>query len=180
MNGDEGWVERLRRGDRGALEEIVAVYGERLFNFILRLIGDRAAAEDVCQEVFMKVYRAGDKLRQPQVFQSWLYTVARNLSISHLRRRRSESRRPTPQPRLAEGPEEATAQAELERVVEEAIERIPEPFRSALLLCQTEKLSYEEAARVQGCSLKTFSSRLHRAREKFRELVRPYLFGVRA
>lgn len=168
-------VDRLKKGDEAAFREAVDRYGERILNFIYQMIGDRAAAEDLAQDVFVKLYMKAGRIRQASALSTWLYTTARNAAINYLRHRGVVQRVTPIPPRDPATPPAAAESTELRQVIEDAIARIEEPFREALVLCVLQGLSYNEAAAVMGCSPKTVSSRLFRARERFRQLLRPYL-----
>jgi RNA polymerase sigma-70 factor, ECF subfamily len=122
-------------------------------------------------------------------FSTWLFTIARNLSLNELRRRsrhRADSLdetfadddehpvRQAPDLRTT-GPTEQLLRDELETKVEEAIAELPEKQRTALLMCRHEEFSYEEIAKVIGCSLSATKSLIHRARETLKEKLKPYL-----
>ena len=124
-------------------------------------------------------------------FSTWLYTIARNLCLNELRRRRRHPAESLelmaapegveggggrlPEDRAAVAPPDALLRRELERNVEEAVAALPENQRTALLLCREGELSYEEIARVLGCSLSATKSLIHRARETLKQRLKPYL-----
>ncbi|MBI4566137.1 MAG: RNA polymerase sigma factor [Planctomycetes bacterium] len=174
---DDRLMQTLAAGDGDALREIFRRHGRALFGFIVRLIGNRAAAEDLTQEAFLRVYRNANRYVPGGGFRAWLYTIARHLAMNHVRDRSMEkTMTPVPEP-VAPPPE--PERSELRKAIDLAIGGVPEPFRSALVLCVVEGLSYEEAAEACGCSVKTLSSRLARGRERFRELMAPYLANGR-
>jgi RNA polymerase sigma-70 factor (ECF subfamily) len=132
---------------------------------------DRATAEDLSQETFLRVFQHADRYVAGGGFRGWLFAIARNLALHHLRHRAIE-RRPVPAALAGSDPAE---EAELKRAVEVAIDRVQEPFRSAVVLCSIDGLSYEEAAVACECSVKTLSSRLARGRAQLRGLLAPFL-----
>ncbi len=167
----------VRRGDLGAFEQLVEIHKDPLHAYLVRMVGDRAWAEDLSQETFLRVYRNRDEYVERTHFRAWLYRIARNLALDFLRREKfrravarsgelADRRRP-PSP-----PEEMKAR-ELETAVGEAILALPPKFRNVFVLCTLEGMSYEEVADVEGCPVKTVSSRLARARDRFaRNLAR--------
>lgn len=178
----------LRRGDLGAFEDLVRAHKDPLYAYFARMVGDRSWAEDLCQETFLRVYRSRDEYVERNEFRAWLFRIARNLALDFLRRekrRRALSlSRATPGalepdfvPAGALAPPEELATRELARKVEEAILDLPPRFRNVFVLCAVEGLSYEEVARVEGCPVKTVSSRLSRARRRFQRMIDPYLVG---
>lgn len=167
----------LRRGDLGAYEQLIEKYKDVVYSYLARLVGDRAWAEDLCQETFLRVYRNRDEYTERHQFKAWLYRIARNLALDFLRR---ERRRPTvalpPGPvHVGPGPAEETRARELEGAIERAIGQLPVKFRNVLVLCALEGMSYEEAAEIEGCPAKTISSRLSRARRRFADSLEAYL-----
>ena len=174
---DDARMIRLRSGDKETLRELMERHGGVVLNFLYRMTRDRETAEDLTQETFLRVFRNADSYRPGQGFCPWLFTIARNLANNHRRRRRLETQiRPDSNGRQ-DDPASAVENGELQHKVEENLHRVEEPFRSALILCVLQGLSYEDAAKVCGCSVKTLSSRLARARARFRTLMHPYLRG---
>lgn len=171
MDSDDAILAALAAGGTEALRALIGRHGEAVLNFLHRMVRDRAAAEDLSQETFLRVYRHADRYVPGGGFRGWLFAIARNLALKHLRHRSLEEKS-GPRPERAGDPAE---HAELRRAVDAAIDRIEEPFRSALVLCSIDGLSYEEAAAACSCSVKTLSSRLARARARLRSLLAPFL-----
>ena len=179
---DEALAARLIAGDQRAFEAIVLRWRDRIVDLAHLLTGDRHAAEDVGQEVFIRLLRRPDAYDPKRSFRAWISTVARNLCHDRWRRESTRARyqhtaahdlrfgpRPVPSP-----PEEAAheeAQAELRTAVAE----LPPKFREAYVLCGVRGLSYEEAAEICGCPAKTVSTRLARARKRLVERMKEWL-----
>lgn len=171
---DDGLMTSLGAGRTDALREIIRRHGPALVNFLCQLTGDRAAAEDLSQETFLRVYRHASRYVPGGGFRAWLYTIARHLALNHQRDRALERER-LPEPAPPVPAPDGGERGELQQAIERAVEAVSEPFRSALVMCVLHGLSYEEAAAACGCSVKTLSSRLARGRERFREAMTPYL-----
>jgi RNA polymerase sigma-70 factor (ECF subfamily) len=172
---DDELMASLATGDAEALQGLFRRHGRDLLNFLYRLTGDRATAEDLAQESFLRVYRHASRYVQGNSFRAWLYAIARNLALQEKRTRALLARTRPPEACERRPPAPDGERRELLQAIQRGIEGISEPFRSALLLCVLNGLTYEEAAQACGCSVKTLSSRLARGREQFRRLVMPYL-----
>jgi RNA polymerase sigma-70 factor (ECF subfamily) len=159
----------------------LADHADSLKAYATRLLGDPTAAEDVAQDAFLALYR---HLNQVPIaaFRPWLFRVARNLCLDQLRRRKfklslfrdlqKDDEQPfTPSDLRAVQPDEVAEAREANATIEKAIEELPLKFREAFLLCEVEGLSYEDAAAVMNCPVKTVSTRLFRARQRFKSLV---------
>lgn len=154
------------------LEQLWDRYNHRLKSFIRSRVADEAEADDVLQEVFIRVHRnlccqPDSEWDKPE---AWIYQIARNLIIDHYRRRRelAEMSETLPaEPDLPEDDPTATLAFSLKEVVDE----LPEPYRQALLLTEYEGLSQKELAERLGISLSGAKSRVQRAREKLRDLL---------
>jgi RNA polymerase sigma-70 factor (ECF subfamily) len=186
---DAALMLRVKRGDRAAFAELVEKYKQPLFNFICRHLRDEAESEDLAQNVFLQVYKSRQRYVQTAKFSTWLFTIARNLCLNEIRRR---SRHPAEsleenhnehedQPqrqyedKSAALPVENVLQGELAGKIEEALGELPEAQRTAILLCRQEELSYEEIAKILGCSLSATKSLIHRGRETLKERLKTYL-----
>ena len=180
---------RVKRGDRAAFAELVGKYRQPLFNFIFRTLRDETETEDVAQNTFLQVYKSRARYQRTAKFSTWLFTIARNLSLNEIRRR---SRHPAEsleethaehddQPsRQYEDkkvflPTENVLHGELAKKIEEALDELPENQRTAILLCRQDEVSYEEIAEILGCSLSATKSVIHRGRETLKEKLKPYL-----
>ncbi|MCA3010078.1 MAG: RNA polymerase sigma factor [Phycisphaerales bacterium] len=165
-----------------AYHRALAEHADSLKAYAARLLGDAIAAEDVAQDAYLALYRHIQQV-PTAAFRPWLFRVARNLCLDQLRRRkfklslfrdlqRDDDDQPfTPVDRASDRPDEVAETREANAAIEQAIEQLPMKFREAFLLCEVEGLSYEDAAAVMGCPVKTVSTRLFRARARFQSLV---------
>lgn len=182
---------RVRNDEPGAFEELVENYQRRLVGVLHHILADATEAEDVAQEVFLRIYRARKKYRAQAKFSTWLFTIANNLALNALRNRQrkptvalptndSGSLGPRPAERLAydhrEPPTRRLAQQELSEVVRRAVESLNERQRIAVLLNKFEEMSYADIAKVMGLSTKAVKSLLSRARTNLRAALEPYIF----
>ena len=189
VDPDAALMLRVREGDRHAFETLVDKYKQPVVNLVARTIGDFTEAEDIAQHVFVQVYKSAHRYEVTAKFSTWLFTIARNLSLNEIRRRSrhpadsldetfaNDETNPIRQATDVQttGPTEQLLRDELEAKVEEAIADLPEKQRTALLMCRHEEFSYEEIAAVVGCSLSATKSLIHRARETLKERLKPYL-----
>jgi RNA polymerase sigma-70 factor (ECF subfamily) len=190
---DEDLMLALKHGDEGAFGELMRRHRGRIVNFVNRLIGDRDRAEDLAQEVFLRVYRHAGTYRVTARFTTWLYTIASNLGKNELRnraRRRNVSVEDTPRELRQEdyhlgtredflSPERISELNDRQRKVRYAIDTLPEHFRMMLVLRDLEGFSYEEIASMQDLPLGTVKSRINRARLEFKKRVEPLLAASR-
>ena len=179
MVSDEELLAQSLDGDLNAFEVIVNRYKDRLYNFVLRFVGDQETAEDIVQETFLRAYRNRGSFQAIAKFSTWIYTIAGNLAKSELRRRRrwrflslgSQDERGTTfeLPDESARPDKATETALAEMRIEDAIARLPERYREAVILRDVEGLDYEEIAQIIGCPLGTVKSRINRGRLRLQE-----------
>ncbi|MBI4497142.1 MAG: sigma-70 family RNA polymerase sigma factor [Chloroflexi bacterium] len=175
---DEFWVEEARRRPE-AFAELVRRYQDRIFSYALRMTGSREDAQDLAQETFIRVYAHLDRFRTEERFSPWIYRIATNLCLSHLKRRtRTAVATAEPDPdALPGGPEAALEEQEARHLLQQAILDLPEHYRTVILLRHVEELSYEEITRVLGLPLGTVKTRLFRARELLQARLQTYRYG---
>jgi RNA polymerase sigma-70 factor (ECF subfamily) len=181
----------VRDDEPGAFEELVARYQSRLVGVMHHLIGNLQEAEDLAQEVFLRVYRARKKYRARCKFSTWFFTIANNLALNVLRARQ---RRPVVRlntrdsgplgPRPAEQlvhdsgsqPSKRVQQTELAAVIRQALDGLNERQRLAVILNKFEDMNYAEIAEVMGLTTKAVKSLLCRARENLRAALQDYVY----
>jgi RNA polymerase sigma-70 factor, ECF subfamily len=182
---------RVRDDEPGAFTELVEQYQHRLVGVMNHLVGNVEEAEDLAQEVFLRVYRARQKYRPRAKFSTWLFTIANNLALNHLRARQ---RRPVVPlavhdsgplgPRPAEQlvrdqeaqPVHRLQQLELAALIQQAIQGLNERQRMAVVLNKFEDMNYAEIADVMGLTTKAVKSLLSRARMNLRATLQSYVY----
>ena len=176
-DSDQLLVARVQKGDKRAFDMLVLKYQYKVQAIVSRYIKDFDEVQDVVQEAFIKAYRALGSFRGESQFYTWLYRIAVNSAKNYLvaRNRRppssdvdvddADSYGGSESLRDLDSPENLFFRDELERVVDEAIQGLPEDLRSALTLREFEGLSYEDIASVMECPVGTVRSRIFRARE---------------
>jgi RNA polymerase sigma-70 factor (ECF subfamily) len=187
---DVDWqlVTRVQRGDKQAYELLVAKYQRRITRLLSRIIRDPADIEDVAQEAFIKAYRALPGFRGESAFYTWLYRIAINTAKNHFAAQsRRGSTQSTADPEDAENFDDALAlrdvatpdavllSKQVGEAVNQAIERLPEDLKTAIVLRELEGMSYDEIAAAMNCPVGTVRSRIFRAREAIAADLRPLL-----
>jgi len=174
------FLDRLRAGDAEAFEELVRAYQHRVFGVALRMLGNRAEAEEVAQEVFLRAHRALAGFRGEARLSTWLYGISSRLCLNRLASSEWRLARPGGDAllRLASSAPDAGALAErdeLERALEQAIADLPEDRRIVVVLRDLEGLPYEEIAQALDVPVGTVRSRIHRARLDLKEKLERFL-----
>src|SRR5437016_5630296 len=186
---DSAVVSEFLGGEERAFQELVERYQTRLLNFVYRTIGDREKAEDLVQEVFIRVYRHLHRFDRSKKFSTWVYTIASNLAKNELRNRSrnplvlfqtvqknfQDEDRPLQFEDSTSRPDDMYRKRHLREIVEESVAKLPEHHRHVFVLRELEGKSYEEIAEITDCNLGTVKSRLNRARNSFAEIVAPYM-----
>ena len=178
-------------GHKAAFDILVQRHKGRLYSYLMRLLRDPGAAEEVAQETFVRAYVHADKYRNIAKFSTWLYTIATNLVRNRIRKARSapklfslsfgrseedgDEREPIDLPDDADLPDRALEKSELHRLVAQGIERIPAKYREAFVLREVNHFTYEEIAAITGLKLGTVRSRINRGRGHFREVMEPLM-----
>jgi RNA polymerase sigma-70 factor (ECF subfamily) len=190
---DELILRLLRRGDFRAIDLLAKNYGGRILGFVGNILQDSAAAEDICHDVFVKLFERHVDCRDVGAFSTWIFRIARNMALDRLRRNEIHKRvlRNIERSQLANdgvhsfrertpGPLEEMERAEMQEKFEDALLALPEHFRTIFVLREKEEMSYTQIAEVCDITEKTVSTRLFRARRELRDLLRPYLDGKKA
>lgn len=185
---EAAFVARLCARDEAAFNELFELYERRVFALVFRMMGRRAEAEEITQDVFVQVFRAVESFRGDSKLSSWIFRVAVNLCKNRMKyhsRRAGRAQQGLDSlgdhasMRAAEGvsagsvarPDEMVEGIQLERVVQLAIEKVDPEFRQLVILRDVEDLAYEEIAEVTGLKEGTVKSRIHRGRAQLRAEV---------
>lgn len=188
---DEEVVERVVAGDTSLFEILMRRYNQRLFRVARGILSDDAEAEDVMQEAYVRAFRELAGFRGEARFSTWLTRIACNEALARARKRRRlvpigiGGDEPPDPPAATAGPERELENRELQAVLREAVEVLPDPLRSVFCLREIEGLSTEQTADLLGLSEENVRVRLHRAKRSLRhtlderigrEVRRLYLF----
>ena len=184
---DEDLVLRVQQGDKSAFDFLVIKYQHKIIQLVNRYVKDPSEAQDVAQEAFIKAYRALGNFRGDSAFYTWLYRIAINTAKNYLvsRSRRNsdyqvdiqdaEVFENAPQLQGMETPERHLLNQEIVDTIQEAIDKLPEDMRTAIMLREFEGMSYEEIAETMECPVGTVRSRIFRAREAIDNKLNPLL-----
>ena len=186
---DNDLVRAYLEGDAACFPRLVERYQARMVNFLYRSIGDRERAEDLAQEVFIRVYKHLHRFDQDKKFSTWIYTIASNLAKNELRNRSrnplvlfqtltsqwSDDHRPLQFEDSSYRPDDLFRKRHLQELVQRAVEELPEHHKIVFVLREIEGKSYEEISEITATNLGTVKSRLNRARHNFAEIIAPHL-----
>jgi len=182
VTGPPTLVDRLKAGDEEAFTEFVVTYQNRVFSVAFKLLRNRADAEDVAQEVFLRAFRGIGQFRGDAAIFSWLFTIAYRLSISHLLKEpQGRLVHEGDDPRLTNGSEAAddsrTAfeRRDLKLAIQRAIKRLPEEHQIILVLKHSGAYTIQEIAELLAVPIGTVKSRLHRARMSLKDELKEFL-----
>ncbi|HSW49660.1 MAG TPA: sigma-70 family RNA polymerase sigma factor [Bryobacteraceae bacterium] len=168
---DPDLIARTKRGKVEAYNILVSRWEKRVFNYLLRLVGNREDAMDLSQEVFLKAYQSLGKLQDPARFGPWLFRIAHNEAISHLRRKRPEVELNVEAPSGASRPR--LEPLELTLAVERALGWLSEEQREAIVLKVFQGFKFEEMAEVLSCPVSTVKSRVYSSLDVLRDALAP-------
>ncbi|HUE96603.1 MAG TPA: sigma-70 family RNA polymerase sigma factor [Longimicrobiaceae bacterium] len=184
---DHELVTFARSGSEKAYRELLGRYERPVFSIVYRMVRDRELAEDLAQETFVKVFNRLDSYNPKYKFSSWIFKIASNLSIDHLRKkelhtvsldgsRHARTDEEIESSRISvatsdENPEELLEAKELGNEIEEAIGQLRAEYRTAIMLRHVEGRPYEEIAEIMDVPLGTVKTYIHRARTELRELL---------
>ena len=179
-------VRAFQAGDEKAFEDLIRRYQRQVANIIYLTLGSREVVEDLTQEAFIRVYRSVAKFEFDASFYSWLYRITVNLCIDEIRKRNikktfsldffsegqvEEKEKPS---KRIQTPSDALLESEKKDVVSRALQKLRSSHRSVLILREYEDLSYEEIAQTLKISVQAVKSRIFRAREEMRILLKDY------
>jgi len=168
-------IRGAQQGDRQAFARLIERYWDGLYRWLYHLAHDSHTAEDLAQEAFLKALNGLHTFRPGTNFRAWLFRIAHNTFANH--RRSSRPRQPYPEdlPAGDEGPAERALSREALQLLGRAVGRLPEDFRSALLLRAEEGLSFRDIGRVLGITEETARWRVFKARQKLMTVLAPQL-----
>ncbi len=186
---DTALVNAYLEGETRTFDVLVERYQTRLLNFVYRIVGDRERAEDLVQEVFVRVYRHLARFDRSKKFSTWIYTIASNLAKNELRNRSrnplvlftsmtkgwEDEERPLEFEDPTSRPDDLFRKRHVRELVESSVAQLPTHHREVFVLREIEGRSYEEIAEITHCNLGTVKSRLNRARNSFAEIIEPSL-----
>jgi RNA polymerase sigma-70 factor, ECF subfamily len=169
-------VERCRRGDLGAFEELYRAHARRIFSLAVRMLGNTADAEDLLQEIFLSAHRKLDSFRGEAALGTWLYRLATNHCLDYLRSRAARTNQVTDALEDEAGLFEPAGRTLADQTVtkmdlERALARLPEGCRAAFVLHDVQGLEHREVAEALGIAEGTSKSQVHKARLRLRALL---------
>jgi len=193
VKDDAQLMLRFQEGSEKAFEEIVRRYQKKILNLAYRYLGaNYSFAEDVAQEVFVRIFKSRKSYTPSAKFSTWLFRIAINICLNEQRRMRpvqfssshgagdersQDFERAGPADGKTPSPKETLEKEELRRQVRDAVSRLPEKQRLAIILSRYEQMSYEDIADAMDCSLEAVKSLLFRAREGLRKSLSKYVRG---
>lgn len=174
-DADHQAIKRFLAGDASAFEELYHRYQPYVYNVVYGIVQNPDDARDVTQDVFLHVYDSLSRFRGGSSLSTWLYRVAVNAAITHVRKQKRHPHIPLDALREFRAetdtePEQQIARIEAQQAVQEVLAQLPEQQRAVLVLRYFQELSLEEIAEVMNCSVAAVKVRLHRARNSFRRL----------
>jgi RNA polymerase sigma-70 factor, ECF subfamily len=173
------WMARIREGDMEALRLLVETHQARIIGTISKMLGSDAESEDLAQQVFIRIWKSAPRYQPTAKFTTWLFRITRNLVFNELRRKRHFADQaeeiPEPAERAEKEPDQVLLGGELQLAIQDAINRLPESQRMAIILRRYEEMPYEEIAKVMGTTIPAVKSILFRARAELRERLAKYL-----
>jgi RNA polymerase sigma-70 factor (ECF subfamily) len=168
-------VERSRRGDAKAMEAIYERYKRTLFNLAFRFTYNSTVAEDLLQDIFIKVFTHLEDVQNVKTFSGWIYRIGLNTCYSYLRRKKVEAQKSIPLSEIEGKIEEAcydTPEEEMKKPLDEAVQSLPEKLKAIFLLHDVQGFRHEEIAKTLGCAVGTSKSQLFKARIRIRQFLK--------
>lgn len=181
---DEELMLEYQRGEIAAMDELLRRYKNPIYRFSLRLSSDAVEAQDITQEVFLNLHRIRASYKPTGKFSTWIFSIAHNLCISRLRkkkwfvfwpRKKDNPDEPADFKSMDPSPQEIASENELSGVLKECIQGLPFLQREALVLREFDNLDYKEIAKILNKPLGTIKILIHRARQNLKDKFLPYL-----
>ena len=176
---------RVREGDLKAFEELVGIHQRTVIATVAKMLGSPSEAEDIAQQVFIRIWKSAARYEPQAKFTTWLFTITRNLVFNEVRRRqrkptvsvqeREETTHRVIEDSHGSSPDDDLLHAELEAAVDKAIAALPEKQRLAVILRRYEDMPYEEIGTVLSMSVPAVKSLLFRARTELKQSLQKYL-----
>tara|TARA_B100000686_G_C16693783_1_gene919289 strand:+ start:201 stop:782 length:582 start_codon:yes stop_codon:yes gene_type:complete len=171
---DEELMKRFQNGDENAYIELVNRYRDKILNFIFNYIGDFEISEDIVQDTMVKLYQKKHYYKEIAKFSTWLYTIAKNLANTELRKKKqrkttilshiSKDDKPYDIPSDQPGTHQEIESEITSKIIRNAIDQLTDKFRTVILLRDIQELSYEDISSIVGVPIGTIKSRINRAR----------------
>lgn len=186
MSEDSILIEETLAGDKDAYGVLVNKYKNEIVKAAYRFCGNFKDAEDIAQEVFIKAYTNLNKFKKESTFSTWLYRITHNTACNYIRERQKKplsyetfkSEDIDSSKYLADkgsNPADKVVKTEEKEMIQKAIDKLPFKLKSVIIFREYEGLSYREIAKILSCSIGTVESRIARARERLKALLRPYI-----
>src|SRR6478735_8127532 len=182
------WMARIKQGDTDALRLLIEAHQHRVIGTVAKMLGDDGDAEDIAQQVFIRVWKSAARYEPTAKFTTWLFKITRNLVFNELRRRKRHATQPLDAATAEEGsariqamdpaakpPDTTLIDAELQSAIQAAIDHLPEAQRMAIILRRYDEFSYEEIGDILKLSVPAVKSVIFRARIELKEKLRRYL-----
>ena len=184
---DSDLINRAKSGDSKSYDKLLKKYKNSVYSLVLRMVRNSQEAEDLTQEAFIKAFNSLDSFNEEYAFSTWLYKIATNNCIDFFRKRKlqtysldkpiqykdSEIQHEIPDPDL--NPEKSIMATERNKLIKEAINKLPEKYYRAIVLRHSEEKSYEEISEILGLPLGTVKARIFRAREMLNKALKDSL-----
>lgn len=179
IDDEKHWVNKLRRGEKEAFQKLYEEYHQKVYSTAVTMLGNAEDAEDAVQEIFMKIYRKVSEFNGTSKIGTWLYRIAVNVCIDHVRRSKVRHARSFSvkedsiinRPEIGVEAEKKVTLSELNKITTKAISRLSPKLRTVVVLRDLQGMAHSEIAEILGCSKGTVSSRLNRGRLKLRALL---------
>jgi RNA polymerase sigma-70 factor, ECF subfamily len=177
-------IKQVLKGDQSAFAELVELYKDKVFQICYRMLGNRHEAEDIAQEAFIRAYVNIETFNQKRKFSTWLFRIATNLCIDRIRKKKPDyyldaevagTEGLTMYSQVAADvpmPEDEVENMELQETIQKEISKLPEKYRSVIVLKYIEELPLQEISEILDMPLGTVKTRVHRGREALRKQLK--------